>query len=124
MEIGTLNDARKLISPLENRINFVEFATSLEKRPRIKTIGYHSLGFATSFIRGAAVFGTLAWLASGFNENAMYIGAFLGGSSDASLNAIRSIGLAIMKKTDSKDYENHLRHYKKILKINYGKYAI
>ena len=117
MEIGKLEDARKLISPLENRIKYVEAQNIVE------SIGHNLLGMATSFIRGASIVGGTCAIASNFNENYTLTGLFIGGLTDMTLNTLREIGLRAMRRDNKKEYEDHLTKYKRALKINYGKYA-
>lgn len=115
--VKKLEQIKELISPLENRIKFAESDNTL------KAIGYQALGSVESLVRGAIVGYTIGALASGFNERYSIGGALIGSLIDGAHDAIRKLNWLSMRLNDKPSFENHIKKYKQILKINYGKYA-
>lgn len=112
-----LEQIRELISPFENRIKSVEAETLLE------ATGYHILGLAVCAIRGAVIGYTIGAFASGFDKTSSLAGAAIGMTLDVTQDALRKLNWTAMRRNNLQEYQNNIREWKNILRINYGRYA-
>jgi len=105
------------MSPFENRIKSVEAEKILE------ATGYNLLGVVECAVRGAALGYTIGGFASGFDNQFSLGVAAIGMTLDVTQDALRKINWRAMRRNDLENYQNHIREFKRLLKINYGRYT-